>query len=141
VVGDLFCSPATEGGFNLREAIKRIEEEGRGVLLYLEPARTLAEEFESVAQPSGPRAATDVPAPADSVPLQAEPNLRSSARAQLILRKFGLGAQMLADLGVHQLRLLTNSQRKIAGLTGYGLEIVERVSLRRNDDNPGEGND
>jgi 3,4-dihydroxy 2-butanone 4-phosphate synthase/GTP cyclohydrolase II len=40
-----------------------------------------------------------------------------------------LGAQVLSDLGVSKLRLLTNSQRKIAGLTGYGLEVVERVPL------------
>ena len=45
------------------------------------------------------------------------------------LREFGLGAQVLADLGVHKLRLLTNNQPKIAGLTGFGLEIVERVPL------------
>lgn len=133
VVGDLFCSPPTDGGFNLRAAIRRIEEEGRGVLLYLEPAKTLAEEFEAIAKPSGPRAAGEAPAPADSVPMQAEPNMRSSQRARTILRKFGLGAQMLADLGVKQLRLLTNSQRKIAGLTGYGLEVVERVPLRKED--------
>jgi 3,4-dihydroxy 2-butanone 4-phosphate synthase/GTP cyclohydrolase II len=45
------------------------------------------------------------------------------------LREFGLGAQVLADLGVHHIRLLTNSQRKIAGLTGFGLEVVDRVPL------------
>ena len=45
------------------------------------------------------------------------------------LREFGLGAQVLADLGVHQLRLLTNSQSKIAGITGFGLKVVERVQL------------
>ena len=45
------------------------------------------------------------------------------------MREFGLGAQVLADLGVHQLRLLTNSQTKIAGLTGFGLQVVERVPL------------
>jgi 3,4-dihydroxy 2-butanone 4-phosphate synthase / GTP cyclohydrolase II len=123
VVADLFCSTPTEGGHNLREAIRHIEAEGRGVLLYLAPARTLGEELGALARPSGPRAAAQA---ADSVP---DGNMRSSHRARLILRKFGLGAQMLADLGARKLRLLTNSQRKIAGLTGYGLEIVERVAL------------
>ena len=50
--------------------------------------------------------------------------------ARTALRKFGLGAQMLHDLGVRKLRLLTNSRRKIVGLTGYGLEIVERVPIQ-----------
>ncbi len=45
------------------------------------------------------------------------------------LREFGLGAQVLADLGVHQIRLLTNSQLKIAGLAGFGLKVVEQVPL------------
>jgi 3,4-dihydroxy 2-butanone 4-phosphate synthase/GTP cyclohydrolase II len=48
-----------------------------------------------------------------------------------VLRRFGLGAQMLAALGVKKLRLLSNSRRKIAGLTGYGLEVVERVALSK----------
>ena len=51
------------------------------------------------------------------------------AGAEQSLRRFGLGAQVLSDLGVSKLKLLTNSQRKIVGLTGYGLEVVERVAL------------
>ena len=55
------------------------------------------------------------------------------------LRRYGLGAQMLVDLGVTRLRLLTNNPRKIVGLGGYGLEVVERVlpdaSTRRGDYN------
>jgi 3,4-dihydroxy 2-butanone 4-phosphate synthase/GTP cyclohydrolase II len=63
------------------------------------------------------------------VPPPAESASSSSDRARATLRKFGLGAQMLADLGARKLRLLTSSQRKIAGLTGYGIEIVEHVAL------------
>ncbi len=140
VVGDLFTSPPTEGGANLRQAIQAIEDEGRGVLLYLEPVRTLANEFAAVveqrkAEEPASENPDEVPPPADSVPMAADANLRSSAKARTILRKFGLGAQMLADLGVKDLRLLTNSRRKIAGLTGYGLEIIERVPLRKEESN------
>jgi 3,4-dihydroxy 2-butanone 4-phosphate synthase/GTP cyclohydrolase II len=45
------------------------------------------------------------------------------------LREFGLGAQVLADLGLRKIRLLTNNPRKIAGIHGFGLEVVERVPL------------
>ncbi|MFW6245747.1 MAG: bifunctional 3,4-dihydroxy-2-butanone-4-phosphate synthase/GTP cyclohydrolase II, partial [Fibrobacterota bacterium] len=45
------------------------------------------------------------------------------------LRDYGIGAQILADLGVHKIRLMTNNPRKIVGLEGYGLEVVERVPL------------
>ncbi|HEY6460348.1 MAG TPA: hypothetical protein VIY73_09360, partial [Polyangiaceae bacterium] len=45
------------------------------------------------------------------------------------LREFGLGAQVLVDLGLHRIRLLTNNPRKIAGLHGFGLDVVERVPL------------
>jgi 3,4-dihydroxy 2-butanone 4-phosphate synthase/GTP cyclohydrolase II len=45
------------------------------------------------------------------------------------LREFGLGAQILADLGLKQIRLLTNNPRKIAGLSGFGLEVVESMPL------------
>ena len=45
------------------------------------------------------------------------------------LRDYGIGAQILADLGLHKIRLITNNPKKMIGLKGYGLEIVERVSL------------
>jgi 3,4-dihydroxy 2-butanone 4-phosphate synthase/GTP cyclohydrolase II len=53
------------------------------------------------------------------------------------LRNYGVGAQILFDLGVHRLRLITNNPRKIAGLGGYGLQVVERCPLVIN---PGEHN-
>jgi 3,4-dihydroxy 2-butanone 4-phosphate synthase/GTP cyclohydrolase II len=124
IIGDLFCSPPAEGGSNLREAIARIESHGSGVLLYLGSLGTLSDDIERFGAASVPG---QVPPPKDSVP---EAPGRGAERHTL--RKFGLGAQMLADLGVRKLRLLTNSQRKIAGLTGYGLEIVERIPLMGN---------
>jgi len=48
---------------------------------------------------------------------------------QADLRDYGIGAQMLTDLGIRKIRLLTNNPRKIIGLEGYGLEIVERVAI------------
>lgn len=117
-VADLFVSTSSDGGATLRDAIRRIEREGRGALLYLESQRTLSEELEHAAG----HLRGVAPPPTDS-------SSSSSDRVRATLRKFGLGAQMLADLGARKLRLLTSSQRKIAGLTGYGIEIVEHVPL------------
>jgi 3,4-dihydroxy 2-butanone 4-phosphate synthase/GTP cyclohydrolase II len=133
LIADLFSSTLTEGGANLREAVRRIESEGRGVVLYLPSQRTLGEELSSW------RGAGEVPRAADSVSSLSEIELQSRGQSRQILRKFGLGAQMLADLGVRKLRLLSNSERKIAGLTGYGLEVVERVPLGSGEQShPGE---
>jgi 3,4-dihydroxy 2-butanone 4-phosphate synthase/GTP cyclohydrolase II len=110
IVGDLFSSTPFDGGHNLREAIVAIEEAGSGVVLYIPPKGDLARELEALA--SGPAMAED-----------------SAASQPARLREFGLGAQVLADLGVQQIRLLTNNQPKIAGLTGFGLKVVERVAL------------
>jgi 3,4-dihydroxy 2-butanone 4-phosphate synthase / GTP cyclohydrolase II len=111
---DVFGNPAgfpldaPSGRSSLTQALTRIEAEGRGVLLYLPPGPN-----------EGPNLATwcgidhqDGPAPPRGA-----------------LREFGLGAQVLADLGVRRLRLLSNHPRKLAGIEGYGLEVVERVPL------------
>ena len=110
IVGDLFSSTPFDGGHNLREATLAIEAAGSGVVLYIPPKGDLARELDALA---------GVPA------LPEETAASQPAR----LREFGLGAQVLADLGVQQLRLLTNNQPKIAGLTGFGLKVVERVPL------------
>jgi 3,4-dihydroxy 2-butanone 4-phosphate synthase/GTP cyclohydrolase II len=116
VVGDLFSSTPVDGGSNLREAIVAIEKAGAGVVVYIPPKGDLVRELDAIA---GGRPATE-----------ALPGKRAEGGAQpWTLREFGLGAQVLADLGVHQIRLLTNSQPKIAGLTGFGLKVVESVPL------------
>jgi 3,4-dihydroxy 2-butanone 4-phosphate synthase/GTP cyclohydrolase II len=109
LVADLFSSTPFDGGSNLREAIAAIEKDGAGVILYIPPRGDMARELE-----------TRVEGPSEEQRVHA---------FTWTLREFGLGAQVLADLGVQQIRLLTNSQPKIAGLTGFGLKVVERVPL------------
>ena len=112
-IGDVFASTASEGGSNLRQAIRLIEDEGQGVILYIPPRSTLSTEL----------TAQDRKAPSPAL-------ASGDATRSATLREFGLGAQVLADLGVRKLRLLTNNHAKIAGLSGFGLEVVERVPLK-----------
>ncbi|HHH12095.1 MAG TPA: 3,4-dihydroxy-2-butanone-4-phosphate synthase [Sorangium sp.] len=124
-ISDLFSTKVHAGSISLREAVLQIEKARTGVLLYLASQRTLEDELNAFDKKARPE--QNVPAAP----------LHSSEGARTTLRRFGLGAQMLHDLGVRKLRLLTNSNRKIAGLTGYGLEIVEHVPLavgEKNDD-------
>jgi 3,4-dihydroxy 2-butanone 4-phosphate synthase/GTP cyclohydrolase II len=106
-LADIFASTPSEGGKNLRAAIRLIEKEGQGVIVYLPPRGRVQDELESYTTCQAARPKTvDHP-----------------------LREFGLGAQILADLGVHKIRLLTGNPRKIAGLLGFGLEVQEHVPL------------
>jgi 3,4-dihydroxy 2-butanone 4-phosphate synthase/GTP cyclohydrolase II len=114
LVGDLFSSTPDDGGSNLREAILAIEKAGAGVVLYIPPKGDLSREL-------------DGRGPTEQQPAHARAG--EGHGQPWTLREFGLGAQVLADLGVHRLRLLTNSQFKIAGLTGFGLQVVEQVPL------------
>jgi 3,4-dihydroxy 2-butanone 4-phosphate synthase / GTP cyclohydrolase II len=106
LVADLFSSTASEGGHHLRKAIRIIEQAGRGVVLYLPTAGDVLGELRSLAG-----------------------GQHGGAQGLPPLREFGLGAQILADLGLRKIAQLTNNPRKIAGLAGYGLEAVERVPL------------
>jgi 3,4-dihydroxy 2-butanone 4-phosphate synthase/GTP cyclohydrolase II len=108
-IADTFASTPKDGGRNLREAIRTIEDEGRGVVVYIPPRADLARELSAYIS------ATETPAP--------DPHATDP------LREFGLGAQVLADLGLQRIRLLTNNPRKIAGIHGFGLDVVESVSL------------
>jgi 3,4-dihydroxy 2-butanone 4-phosphate synthase / GTP cyclohydrolase II len=116
VLADTFASTPREGGRNLREAMRRIDKEGRGVIVYLPPRTGLEVELASYVSAHRP-------------PSVAEPNDHP-------LREFGLGAQVLTDLGLHKIRLLTNNPRKIAGIHGYGIDIVESVPLTAMTDPP-----
>jgi 3,4-dihydroxy 2-butanone 4-phosphate synthase/GTP cyclohydrolase II len=109
-LSDIFSSTESEGGKNLREALVAIERAGRGVCVYLPGLRDLASELRAHSEKSDRKIPSTESPPAP-------------------LREFGLGAQVLADLGLHQIRLLTNNPRKIANLAGFGLQIVDRVPL------------
>ncbi|MSP25524.1 MAG: 3,4-dihydroxy-2-butanone-4-phosphate synthase [Myxococcales bacterium] len=119
-IADLFASTTFDGGANLREALLRIEAEGRGVLLYLDSQRAIADELELAV-----RHARTLGVP----PARESSTSTTDSKARGTLRQFGLGAQMLAALGVRKLRLMTSSQRKLAGLHGYGIDVVEHVPL------------
>jgi 3,4-dihydroxy 2-butanone 4-phosphate synthase / GTP cyclohydrolase II len=105
-VADVFSSSEREGGRNLRASIAQIEAAGAGVIVYFPPQSDLAEQLSHLA-------------PAGGGPV-----------ARPVLHEYGLGAQILANLGVRKMRLLTNNPRKIAGLGGFGLEIVDLVELQ-----------
>ena len=117
MVGDLFSSSMFEGGNNLREAIDLIEREGQGVIVYLPAKSDLKSQLDALAARSDPNK------PPESSPVSSDGPQRNA------LREFGLGAQILRELGLQRLRLLTNNPRKIAGIRGYGLEIVETMPL------------
>jgi 3,4-dihydroxy 2-butanone 4-phosphate synthase / GTP cyclohydrolase II len=115
-LADIFSSTRSDGARNLDEALDAIEAAGCGVVVYLPPRGDLRDEL---AELSVREESKSSPAPA---PAPTRPHGGT-------LREYGLGAQVLRELGVRKLRLLTNNPRKIAGIQGYGLELVESVPL------------
>lgn len=127
VLADTFSSTVAEGAKNLHEAIDAIEAEGCGVVVYLPPRAKLSDELAAYerARPPTDRETMRGRELGPTEPRQ-EP---ASADHAGTLREYGLGAQVLRDLGLRRIRLLTNNPRKIAGIEGYGLEVVESVPL------------
>jgi 3,4-dihydroxy 2-butanone 4-phosphate synthase/GTP cyclohydrolase II len=116
--GDVLDSLRCDCGEQLRSAMRAIEGEGRGVILYMR------QEGRGIGLLNKLRAYRLQENGADTV----EANRALGFKPDL--RRYGLGAQILYDLGLRKLRLLTNNPRKIVGLSAFGLEVVERVPLR-----------
>ncbi|MCJ7565717.1 MAG: bifunctional 3,4-dihydroxy-2-butanone-4-phosphate synthase/GTP cyclohydrolase II [Candidatus Aminicenantes bacterium] len=118
LTGDTFASSRCDCGEQLRAAMEMIEKEGKGVILYI-----LNHEGRGIGLTNKIKAYAIQDQGLDTV----EANKRLGFKPDQ--RDYGIGAQILVSLGVKKLRLLSNNPRKFIGLTGYGLEIIERVPI------------
>jgi 3,4-dihydroxy 2-butanone 4-phosphate synthase / GTP cyclohydrolase II len=116
LTGDVFGSLRCECGPQLQASLKHIEREGRGVVLYIRQegrANGLIQKMKAYKlQEDGQNAASE------------------KLGIGEIIRDYGIGAQILKDLGINRMKLLTNNPRKIKGLKGYDLEVVETVPIQ-----------
>jgi 3,4-dihydroxy 2-butanone 4-phosphate synthase / GTP cyclohydrolase II len=142
VFGDLSSGPDGATGDTLRASMRAIQAAGRGALVYL---RTQSVHTPSTATLAGSSANSpgttkiemedllqSLRRPGSGAPDADSPDLRGSAGQNampMALREFGIGGQILRDLGIRKMKLLTNKSKAMPGLDAFGLEIVERVRI------------
>lgn len=117
LTGDVFHSQRCDCGDQLHEAMRMVEEAGKGVIVYMR------QEGRGIGLINKIKAYHLQEKGMDTVEANVELGFAPD------MRDYGLGAQILVSLGVKKLRLITNNPKKMIGLEGYGLEIVERVSV------------
>jgi 3,4-dihydroxy 2-butanone 4-phosphate synthase/GTP cyclohydrolase II len=117
LTGDVFGSFRCDCGAQLEKAMEMVQQEGLGVILYLQ------QEGRGIGLANKIRAYALQDKGRDTV----EANMELGFEADL--RDYGVGAQILAALGVKKMRLMTNNPKKMVGLEGYGLEVVGRIPL------------
>ena len=118
LTGDVFGSNRCDCGPQLHSALEQIEAAGNGVLLYMR------QEGRGIGLINKLKAYKLQEEGLDTVEANQELGFKPD------LRDYGIGAQILRDLGIQQLKIMTNNPRKIKGLNGYGLEVVERVPIQ-----------
>jgi 3,4-dihydroxy 2-butanone 4-phosphate synthase/GTP cyclohydrolase II len=117
ITGDLFGSLRCDCGDQLHRAMEMIDQEGKGVIVYMH------QEGRGIGLTNKIRAYSLQEQGLDTVDANRHLGFKDD------LRDYGIGAQILVDLGVRKMRVLTNNPKKIIGLEGYGVEVVERVPI------------